>query len=85
MDCKEVSETLFLFVDNEMDQDLLPPFHDHMARCPGCAQKMHYTRKLLWIVRERCIRCVAPRTLRQRILTSLPHRCAGGDRPPTVV
>jgi mycothiol system anti-sigma-R factor len=81
MDCKEVSETLFLFVDNEIDQDLLPPFNDHMARCPGCAQKMDYTRKLLWLVRERCIRCTAPRTLRQRILTSLPHRTGGG--PPT--
>jgi mycothiol system anti-sigma-R factor len=74
MDCKEVSETLFLFVDNEMDAAQLTPFRDHMARCPGCAQKMDYTRKLLWLVRERCIRCTAPQNLRTRILTTLPHR-----------
>jgi mycothiol system anti-sigma-R factor len=74
MDCKEVSETLFLFVDNEMDSALLPPFRDHVEKCPGCAQRMDYTRKLLWLVRERCIRCTAPQTLRVRILTQLPHR-----------
>jgi anti-sigma factor (TIGR02949 family) len=74
MDCKEVSETLFLFVDDEMGEDLLNPFRDHVAQCPGCAQKMDYTRKFLFIVRERCIRCRAPHELRSRILTGLPHR-----------
>jgi anti-sigma factor (TIGR02949 family) len=74
MDCREVRETLFLFVDNEMAADLLTPFRDHVEKCPGCAQKMDYTRKLLWLVRERCVRCAAPRDLRTRILTSLPHR-----------
>jgi mycothiol system anti-sigma-R factor len=74
MDCKEVSESLFLFVDNEMEVDLLTPFRDHMARCPGCAQRIDYTRKLLWLVRERCVRCTASQDLRVRILTSLPHR-----------
>ena len=74
MDCKEVSETLFLFVDNEMESDLLPTFQAHVAKCPGCAERMDYTRKLLWLVRERCIRCTAPQTLRIRILTNLPHR-----------
>jgi hypothetical protein len=35
---------------------------------------MDYTRKLLWLVRERCVRCTASRDLRTRILTNLPHR-----------
>jgi len=35
---------------------------------------MDYTRKLLVIVREKCVRCSAPERLRHRILTSLPHR-----------
>lgn len=74
MDCKEVSEVAFLFVDNEMAADLVTPFRDHMARCPGCAQRIDYTRKLLWLVRERCVRCTASQELRVRILTSLPHR-----------
>ena len=74
MDCKEVSESLFLFVDNELEEALLTNFRDHVARCPGCAQRMDYTRKFLWLVRERCTRCAAPQTLRSRILTALPHR-----------
>jgi anti-sigma factor (TIGR02949 family) len=74
MDCKEVSETLFLFVDNEMDAHLLTPFRDHVAVCPGCAKRMDYTRMLLWLVRERCVRCTASQDLRLRILTNLPHR-----------
>jgi len=74
MDCKEVSETLFLFVDNEMEAPLQTSFRDHVAKCPGCAQRMDYTRKLLFLVRERCVRCTASQTLRLRILTNLPHR-----------
>jgi mycothiol system anti-sigma-R factor len=74
MDCKEVSDSMFLFVDNEMEAAVLITFQDHVAACPGCAQRMDYTRKLLWLVRERCMRCSAPQNLRVRILTNLPHR-----------
>ena len=56
MDCKRVSEVIFLFFDNEMEEDLLSPFRDHVALCGDCARKMDYTRKLLLIVRERCLR-----------------------------
>jgi mycothiol system anti-sigma-R factor len=74
MDCKEVKETLFLFVDNEMDEERRTPFRDHIARCSGCSKKMNYTLKLILLVRQRCVRCTAPEGLRQRILTSMPHR-----------
>ncbi|HBL28718.1 MAG TPA: mycothiol system anti-sigma-R factor [Acidobacteria bacterium] len=80
MDCKEVGTVLFLFFDNEMEDDLLSPFRDHVARCSHCAQRLAYTRRLLLIVRERCARCCAPERLRMRILTSLPHR---GSLPGT--
>jgi mycothiol system anti-sigma-R factor len=74
MDCKEVGAALFLFFDNEMDEDSLTPFRDHVGRCGDCAKRVDYTRKLLLIVRERSIRCCAPQSLRHRILTNLPHR-----------
>jgi mycothiol system anti-sigma-R factor len=74
MDCKEVGMALFLFFDNEMEEELLAPFRDHVAQCGHCAKRMSYTRKLLVIVREKCVRCSAPDRLRHRILTSLPHR-----------
>ena len=78
MDCKEVGEALFLFFDNEMEEGLLAPFRDHVGRCGSCSKKVDYTRKLLWIVRERTIRCNAPDRLRIRILTSFPHRIVAG-------
>ncbi len=74
MDCKEVGAALFLFFDNEMEEDLLSPFRDHVSGCGSCAKRVDYTRRLLLIVREKCIRCNAPERLRLRILTSLPHR-----------
>jgi mycothiol system anti-sigma-R factor len=74
MDCKEVGVALFLFFDNEMEEALLTPFRDHVSGCNDCAKKLSYTRKLLVIVREKCIRCSAPERLRHRILISMPHR-----------
>jgi mycothiol system anti-sigma-R factor len=76
MNCREVSSILFLFFDNEMEDDLLAPFRDHVAGCGECARRMDYTRKLLLIVREKCVRCSAPERLRYRILTNLPHRAS---------
>jgi mycothiol system anti-sigma-R factor len=74
MDCKQVSEALFLFVDNELGEEQQTPFRDHVAQCPHCSRQMSYTLKLLLVIRERCSRCPAPDTLRSRILLSLPHR-----------
>ena len=74
MDCKRVREVIFLFFDNEMDDALLTPFRDHVSQCGHCAGQFDYTRKLLFIVRQRCARCTAPDRLRHRILISMPHR-----------
>lgn len=74
MDCKRVSEVIYLFVDNEMEEDLLAPFKDHLERCPECAAHTNHAQKVIFIVRERCVRCCAPDRLRLRILTSMPHR-----------
>jgi mycothiol system anti-sigma-R factor len=74
MDCKDVGAALFLFFDNEMEEELLSPFRDHVSRCGDCAKQVDYTRKLLLIVREKCVRCTAPERLRMRILISMPHR-----------
>ena len=74
MDCKEVSAALFLFFDNEMAEEMLTPFRDHVGQCGHCSKRVDYTRKLLLIVRERTVRCCAPDRLRLRILTNLPHR-----------
>lgn len=79
MDCDRVRQVMFLFIDNELEETLLVSFREHLAGCSCCTQEMDHTRRLLSLVRERCTRAPAPQRLRDRILTSLPHR-AGGRR-----
>lgn len=72
MNCKRVREELiFLYDDNEMGQETLIAFQQHMVDCPECAQEVQYTRRLLTIVRQRATRCCAPSDLRQRLVERL--------------
>lgn len=82
MNCKRFSEVIFLFVDNEMQDDLLDSFQRHLEDCPGCKQKTLFTRRFLIVFRQRCARHSAPPSLRRRILTSLPHRNHDLDTSP---
>ncbi len=74
IDCRKVREVLFLYTDNEMEEELLISFKEHMDHCPGCAKRITRTERMLLIVRKRCARRSAPARLRERILTSSPHR-----------
>jgi mycothiol system anti-sigma-R factor len=75
MDCRQCcDEVVFLFIDREITADLEAPFQHHIAHCPECASNVRHTRRLVFLVRERCVRMEAPPRLRARILTSLPHR-----------
>lgn len=74
MNCRKVRKTVYLYVDNEMDGELLVSFRRHLEVCPGCAREIEYTVHLLTVVRKRCTRAAAPEHLRRRILTSFPHR-----------
>lgn len=74
MDCRKVREVLFLYTDKEMEEELLISFREHMENCPPCAQQITRTERILLLVRKRCHRQQAPASLRERILTSFPHR-----------
>jgi mycothiol system anti-sigma-R factor len=82
MDCERLFEVLFLYLDDELDDAQLSPLKEHLENCPHCSQRADYTRKLLVLVRERCVRCQAPTRLRVRILTSFPHRRDPLSFPP---
>ncbi len=71
MDCERVSEMMYLFFDNEMEEELLTPFRNHLDGCSPCAHRMDYTRKMLTTFRERCTRHQAPARLRARIRAGL--------------
>ena len=77
MDCSKVREVVYLYTDNEMDEDLLISFREHVAVCPECARQAVYAERLIMVVRRGCVRAPAPDRLRRRILLSLRRRQAG--------
>lgn len=77
MDCKRASEMMFLFVDNELEADLVSPFRRHLDGCNPCAERVDHTRKFLQLFRTRCTRHSAPDALRERILGSLARPVFG--------
>ena len=74
MNCRKVREVVFLYTDNEMEQQLRVSFREHLELCPPCARRIDAARMLLTLIRNRCARESAPEPLRRRILTSFPHR-----------
>ena len=77
MDCIRVREVIFLYTDNELEEELTVAFREHLVDCPPCARQIEYTIRVLGLVRKCCAGTSAPASLRQKILTSLPHRRLG--------
>ncbi len=74
MRCSSVQEVIFLYTDNELEEEIRVSVRRHVELCPECAREIAYTTRLLQLLRQRCKRATAPSRLRRRILTSLPHR-----------
>jgi len=75
MNCKRAAEVIFLYIDDDQIEDeLKDPFQRHLEHCPHCKQRAVFIRRLFVVFRSRCTRHSAPSRLRERILTSLPHR-----------
>ena len=74
MDCAKFEEIVFLYSDNQLEQELVVFYRQHIELCPECARRADYTDRLLTALRKRCARETAPERLRRRILASLPHR-----------
>ena len=43
MDCRRVREVVFLYTDNEMGEELLISFREHVDLCPTCARRIDRT------------------------------------------
>lgn len=71
MNCKRVYQECFLLIDNEGDSDVEAALMQHLAGCPECQRRFEYTRKVVFVVRERCHRQLAPEGLRIRIQASI--------------
>lgn len=74
MATRSIRELAYLFVDNEMEPELMVTFSQRIEQCPITARETRNARRFLTVVRERCGRQPAPIQLRQRVLAIFPHR-----------
>ncbi|MCH9649100.1 MAG: zf-HC2 domain-containing protein [Deltaproteobacteria bacterium] len=71
MDCSRIKDAIYLFLDNEMGEEVASEFENHLASCPSCARRRDFTTRWLVQVRRRAVRLCAPDSLRQKVLRSL--------------
>ena len=77
MNCRKVRRTVYLYVDNEMEGELLISFRQHLEICPPCAREIDFAVRVLSLVRRSCAPAAAPERLRQRIRASLRRSAEG--------
>jgi len=77
---KVQEEFVVVFCQNEDGMTLRVAIRQQVEACPDCREKAAMTRRMVAIVRTHCSH-QAPRDLRSRILSCLPHRC-GNDPSP---
>ena len=66
MKCKSVQEVIFLYTDNELDEEICVSLRRHVELCPDCAREVAYKERLLQLLRQRCKRATSPRRARCR-------------------
>lgn len=75
VDCKKIREEwIFLWSDNEMGEEMVLAFRQHIEACPHCAELIHIRKRFWAVVRTKCVRRPAPGALRDKILAEMPHR-----------
>ncbi len=67
VDCSEVLERVFFFIDNEMEAADLAEIKQHLDECGPCLQKYDLERTVKMLVARSCSEH-APETLREKVL-----------------
>ncbi len=76
MDCREVLETVYLYLDHECGDPVRDKIREHLEECGPCLREFGIEAEVKALV-ARCCRDSAPDTLRVRVLAKL--RSAGVD------
>lgn len=66
INCEQVLEQLFAFLDEELDDALQEQIGHHLARCRGCFSRAEFERRLRQRIREASEES-APARLRRRV------------------
>jgi mycothiol system anti-sigma-R factor len=69
-DCKEVLDSLFLFLDREIEDASYAEIKQHLDECAPCLAKYNLEQMVKTLVARSC-REPAPPTLRERVLLQI--------------
>lgn len=70
IECKDLIDVLYEYVDGDCDADLRQQLQAHIQACPSCIEKLGVEREIRELLRARCAQA-APSELRHRITTQL--------------
>jgi mycothiol system anti-sigma-R factor len=70
LDCSEVVDRLFIFIDQELDQADCGQIEAHLEECGPCLAKYNLERTVKTLVKRSCSE-TAPAGLRDRVLVSI--------------
>jgi mycothiol system anti-sigma-R factor len=65
LDCNEVLERLWAFLDGEADETQRQELQDHIARCLGCRHQADFEVRLRQVIQSKCCTERAPQKLRE--------------------
>lgn len=65
LDCNEVLERLWAFLDGEADEAQREELQDHIARCLGCRHQADFEVRLRQVIQAKCRTDRAPQKLRE--------------------
>ncbi len=65
--CRQVVESLFLFIDGEISGDEFGSIEMHIQRCAPCLDHVSFQRELKELVRRKCSEGAAPQDLATKL------------------
>lgn len=72
MNCRRVKEEfVMIFGQQDEGRSLLIAMQRHVQACPHCHERAENTRRIVTILRQRCLPSRAPKGLRSRIVDGL--------------
>lgn len=71
VDCDAALERLFDYLDGELDDSFEARLKEHVQRCKPCLERADFERRFLVAVQTARSEQCCPKSLRERVLTSL--------------
>jgi mycothiol system anti-sigma-R factor len=71
VDCREVLERVYLYLDGEIEDDDCARIREHLDECAPCLREFGIEQEVKALVARSCGCETAPETLRQRVMVRI--------------